>query len=133
EASREEEVNPHSFIDPAVGIKMAEDMRDAFMQVDPDHKDEYEARATAYLERLHELDQEYEKRLGELPEENKILVTSECAFQYMLHHYGLEEQCIWKVDTEENGSPQQLKSLITFIEENHVPILFVESNVDTRP
>src|SRR5699024_7385439 len=74
-----------------------------------------------------------EERLGALPEENKILVTSECAFQYMLDRYGLEEACIWKVDTEENGSPQQIKSLISFIQDNNVPVLFVESNVDTRP
>src|SRR5699024_12827926 len=32
----EEEINPHSFIDPANGIKLAEDMRDALMEVDPD-------------------------------------------------------------------------------------------------
>src|SRR5699024_3565837 len=41
----EEEINPHSFIDPANGIKLAEDMRDALMEVDPDHADAYEERA----------------------------------------------------------------------------------------
>ena len=28
---RDEEINPHAFIDPAVGVKMAEDMRDALI------------------------------------------------------------------------------------------------------
>lgn len=133
EATREEEVNPHSFIDPVVGIHMAEDMRDAFIEVDPDNKDYYEERATEYLERLSEIDKEYEERLGALPEENKVLVTSECAFQYMLDRYGMEEGCIWKIDTEENGSPEQITSLVKFIDENNVPLLFVESNVDSRP
>ncbi|MGM8364527.1 metal ABC transporter solute-binding protein, Zn/Mn family [Virgibacillus sp. W0181] len=132
-ATKEEEVNPHTFIDPAAGIKMAEDMRDAFMEVDPDNKDYYDDRATEYLERLRAIDQDYEERLGEIPEENRVLVTSECAFQYMLDHYGLEEKCIWKVDTEENGSPQQIKSLVSYIKDHNVPVLFVESNVDPRP
>ncbi len=133
ESTKEEEVNPHSFIDPVVGIHMAEDMRDALMEVDPDNKDYYEENATEYLDRLNEIEQDYEKRLGELPEENKTLVTSECAFQYMLDRYDMGEACIWKVDTEENGSPEQIKSLVSFIKEHNVPILFMESNVDERP
>ena len=133
EATREEEVNPYSFIDPVVGIHMVEDMRDAFIEVDPDNKEYYEERASNYLNRLKEIEKEYEERLGALPEENKILVTSECAFQYMLNRYDMGEACIWKVDTEENGSPEQIKSLVKFIDENNVPVLFLESNVDERP
>src|SRR5699024_5609974 len=133
EATREEEINPHSFIDPNVGIYMVEDMRDIFMDVDPDNKDYYGERANSYLDKLNEIEQEYEDRLGALPEENKILVTSECAFQYRLDRYDMKEGCIWKLDTEENGSPEQMTSLIKFIEDNEVPVLFLESNVDSRP
>src|SRR5699024_5629961 len=48
-------------------------------------------------------------------------------------HYDMDEACIWKIDTEENGSPQQIKSLISFIKDHEVPQLFLESNVDERP
>lgn len=133
EQTREEEVNPHTFIDPTVGIKMAEDMRDAFVKVDPDNTDYYEENAEVYMERLNDLDQQYADKIGELPEDNKTLVTSECAYQYMLDTYGMKEGCIWKIDTEENGSPDQITSLIKFIEENNVETVFVESNVDERP
>lgn len=133
EATKEEEVNPHSFIDPVVGIHMAEDMRDVFIEVDPDNKEYYEERANDYLDRLKEIEKEYDEKLGALPDENKVLVTSECAFQYMLERYDMDEACIWKVDTEENGSPEQITSLIKFIDENSVPVLFLESNVDSRP
>lgn len=133
ESTKEEEVNPHTFIDPTVGILMAEDMRDAFIEVDPDNEDYYTENAEAYIERLKEIDEEYAERIAEIPEEDKILVTSECAFQYMLDTYGMDEACIWKVDTEENGSPEQITSLIKFIEENNVGTLFIESNVEPRP
>ena len=130
---KEEEINPHAFIDPSVGIKMAEDMRDAFIKMDPDNKDNYEKRADAYLSRLKDIDKKYEEMINEIPEEKRILVTSERAFQYMADHYGLKEGYIWAIDTEENGSPEQIKSLIQFIEDNNVPVLFIESNVDRRP
>ncbi|BFH11620.1 zinc ABC transporter substrate-binding protein [Paenibacillus melissococcoides] len=129
----EEEINPHAFIDPAVGIKMAEDMRDALMKKDPARKENYEKRADEYISKLKEIDKEYEEKINSIPEENRILVTSERAFQYMTTHYGLKEAYIWEIDTEENGSPTQIKSLVEFIKEHKVPVLFIESNVDPRP
>lgn len=133
EDGSEEEVNPHSFIDPAVGIKMAEDMRDALMKVSSNNSEQIKAQGDAYVERLKELDREFEERIQSIPEDNRILVTSERAFQYMADHYGLKEGFIWAIDTEENGSPDQIKNLVAFIKENNVPVLFVESNVDPRP
>lgn len=133
EETREEEINPHSFIDPTVGIKMTENIRDALITVDPDNESFYEKNATEYLERLKAMDEQYEEKISALPTENKVLVTSECAFQYMLDTYGMDEACIWKVDTEENGTRTQIEALVSFIEERKVPILFVESNVDERP
>src|SRR5690606_33639451 len=62
-----------------------------------------------------------------------ILVTSERAFQYMASHYGLKEAYIWEIDTEENGSPTQIKNLVDFIKSHDVSVLFMESNVDPRP
>lgn len=129
----EEEINPHAFIDPAVGIKMAEDMRDALMKKDPARKENYQKRADEYISKLKEIDKEYEEKINSIPEENRILVTSERAFQYMTTHYGLKEAYIWEIDTEENGSPTQIKSLVEFIKEHKVPVLFIESNVDPRP
>jgi ABC-type Zn uptake system ZnuABC Zn-binding protein ZnuA len=133
EDGKDEEINPHAFIDPAVGIKMAEDMRDAFIKVDPDNEANYEERAADYLDRLNKVNKEYEEKISDIPEKDRTLVTSERAFQYMADHYGLKEAFIWEIDTEENGSPKQIKSLISYIKEHEVPMLFVESNVDTRP
>ncbi|MUV39124.1 putative periplasmic metal-binding protein [Lentibacillus sp. JNUCC-1] len=129
----EEEINPHAFIDPEVGIKMSEAMIQALGEVDPDRKDFYEKQGEEYINRLKEIDQKYEERINDIPEDKRILVTSERAFQYMADHYGLEEAFIWEIDTEENGSPEQIKNLVSYIKDSEVPVLFVESNVDTRP
>lgn len=133
EDGKEEEINPHAFLDPNVGISMTEKARDALIEIDPDNKDVYEKNAEAYLEKLIDIDEQYKTRIGEIPEENRILVTSERAYQYLADRYGLTEGYIWAIDTEENGSPEQIKSLLAFLEETPPPVLFVETNVDTRP
>lgn len=130
---RDEEINPHAFLDPHVGIKMAENTIDALIEIDPDNEDYYKENGEAYVAQLQEIADEYEEKLGEIPEENRVLVTSEQAYQYMTKRYGLEEGFIWAIDTEENGSPEQIKSLLAFIKEHEPPVLFVETNVDTRP
>lgn len=130
---RDEEINPHAFIDPAVGVKMAEDMRDALVKNHPTNSDKIKELGDTYVQRLKDLDADFEERISTIPEENRILVTSERAFQYLNDHYGLKEAFIWEIDTEENGSPKQIKDLVNFIKSHKVPVLFVESNVDTRP
>lgn len=129
----EKEVNPHAFLDPVVVIQMAENARDALIQVDEKNKEAYEKNAEQLLNKLHALDEEYATKIAEIPQENRVLVTSERAYQYMTKRYGLEEGFIWEIDTEENGTPAQITSLVQFIEENNVPALFVETNVDARP
>src|SRR5690625_589368 len=130
---KEEEINPHAFLDPVVGIQMAENTRDAFIKIDPDNKDIYEKNADQYLAVLKEIDEEYTEKINDIPEENRILITSERAYQYMANRYGLKEGYVWAVDTEENGSPEQIRTLIEFINETNPPVLFIETNVDPRP
>lgn len=133
ESGVEEEVNPHSFLDPQVGIKMAENLRDALMKIDPDNKSIYEENAEKYLGELKDMDAQYKEKIGEISEVDRILVTSERAFQYMTERYGLEEAYVWEIDTEELGTPEQIKSLVDTLKEKQPPVLFLESNVDPRP
>ncbi len=127
------EINPHAFISPHVGIILTENMRDALVEQDPDNAADYEERAADYLDRLNEMDEKYHDVVNDLPEDKRILVTSERAFQYMTKEYGLKEGFIWALDTEDTGSPEQIKSLVEFIDRNNVEVLFIESNVDPRP
>lgn len=133
EDGTDEEVNPHSFLDPMVGIQMAENVRDALVEISPDNKEAFEEGAEKYLAELQAMHEEYETKIGEIPEEDRILVTSERAYQYMADRYGLKEGFIWAIDTEDNGTPEQIKSLVEFVKEEEPPALFVESNVDKRP
>lgn len=132
EDGTDEEINPHSFLDPKVGIAMTENLRDALIEIDPENEDTYSENTVKYLERLNEIDDNYHGAIDSLPEENRILVTSERAFQYMTESYGLREAYIWEIDTEELGTTEQIKGLIDALREENPPYLFLESNVDSR-
>lgn len=127
------EVNPHAFISPVVGLEMAQAVEKALTQADPDNRDFYAENAKVYLNQLHEVEKEYRRQFQQIPQQNRVFIASEQAFQYLNAEYGLKEGFIWAVDTDENGSPDQIKNAIAFVKENNPPVLFVESNVDRRP
>ena len=133
EDGKDEEVNPHAFLSPLVGMQMTQNVIDALVEIDAEHADVYKENGEKLLAKLKEIDTVYKEKIADIPEENRILVTSERAYQYMASDYGLKEGYIWAIDTEENGTPAQIKNLVEFIKENHVEALFVETNVDKRP
>lgn len=128
-----QEINPHAFLSPKVGIIMAENIKKALIATDPENKAFYEKQADAYIAKLTSLEQEYRSKIGELPEAKKVFIASELAFQYLTNEYGLKEGCIWPIDTDKNGTPDQIKAAISFINTYHPAVLFIESNVDRRP
>lgn len=127
------EVNPHAFINPQVGIQMAERIRDALIDVDPAHAEHYRAHAESYLQALREVETRYKTTFADIPSAQRVLMTSEQAFQYLARAYDLREGYIWAIDTDKNGTPAQIKAAIAFVKEHKPPVLFVESNVDRRP
>lgn len=133
EDGTEDEINPHAFLDVHVGMIMVENIRDALITIDQEHKELFEENATNYLAELKEVDQEYQEKIADIPEENRILITSERAYQYMADRYGLDAGYLWEIDTDEQGTPEQITALVRLIKEKQVPALFVETNVDPRP
>lgn len=126
-------INPHAYLSPKLGIQMAEHITEILKAKLPESADQVEKNGQAYISKLEKIDQEYREQIAAIPEERRILMTSERAFQYMAAEYGLDEAYIWALDTEENGAPAQINAAIAEVRENNIPVLFVESNVDTRP
>lgn len=128
-----QEVNPHAFVSPKVGIQMTENILEALIEQMPEKAEYFEQSAADYLKQLQEIDEEYTEGINSIPEENRIFMASEQAFQYMTKEYGLKEGYIWAIDTDENGSPDQIRQTIEFVKQNQPKVLFIESNVDRRP
>lgn len=126
-------INPHAFISPKVGIIMAKNIRDALIASDHANASYYKKNAGDYIDKLKEVDRDYKDKIGKIPEEDRIFMASEQAFQYLTADYGLKEGHIWPIDTDKTGTPDQIKQAIAFVEKYEPPVLFIESNVDRRP
>ncbi|MER2077510.1 metal ABC transporter solute-binding protein, Zn/Mn family [Psychrobacillus psychrotolerans] len=129
---KESEEDPHAWLDVRNGIKYAQNVKNGLIKVDPEHADVYEKNAKEYILKLENLHQEAVKRFSKIPQEQRLLITSEGAFKYFSEAYGFEAAYIWEINAENQGSPEQVKAVVDFIRSKTNPVLFVETSLDPR-
>ena len=125
--------DPHAWLNLENGIIYAQNIAKRLIEKEPDNKTTYEKNLKAYVEKLTALDKEAKEKFNNIPEEKKMIVTSEGCFKYFSKAYNVPSAYIWEINTEEEGTPDQIKSLVEKLRKTKVPSLFVESSVDDRP
>ncbi|GED61455.1 metal ABC transporter substrate-binding protein [Brevibacillus formosus] len=129
---KESEEDPHAWLDVRNGIKYAENAKNALIKVDPAHKETYEQNAKKYIEQLTALHEEAVKQYNQIPKEQRLLVTSEGAFKYFSEAYDFEAAYIWEINSENQGTPEQVTQVVDTIRAKKIPALFVETSIDPR-
>ncbi len=125
--------NPHAWMSPLnVGI-YADNLAEAFAELDPDGADGYRANAAAYKNELAAVQKDLVSSLDALPANERALVTCEGAFSYLARDAGLTERYIWPINAEQQATPQQVAAAIDFVRDNRVPAVFCESTVPDKP
>ena len=125
--------DPHAWLNLEHGMIYAKNIAKQLEAKDPKNKDFYEANLKTYLEKLSKLDKEAKEKFNNIPKEKKTIVTSEGCFKYFSKAYNVPSAYIWEINTEEEGTPDQIKTLVEKLRKTKVPSLFVESSVDERP
>lgn len=125
--------NPHAWMSPANALVYVENIRKALVKVDPDNEEVYNRNAAAYSEKIRALDEPVRKKLAEIPEDQRWLVTSEGAFSYLCRDYGLEQLYLWPTNADAQGTPQQVRRVIDTVREKGIPVIFSESTVSDKP
>lgn len=129
---KEGEEDPHAWLDIQNGIQYAENARDAFIEIDPEHQDVYEQNAEAYISQLEELHQEAIDQYSKIPQDERVFVTSEGAFKYFSKAYDFQAEYIWEINQENQGTPNQITRVLDIIEEQNIEGLFLETSIDPR-
>ncbi|UEJ82765.1 metal ABC transporter substrate-binding protein [Brachybacterium halotolerans subsp. kimchii] len=125
--------NPHAWMSPKNVQTYVDNMVEAFSGLDPEHAEDYEKNGETYKRQLQDVQDSLTDELAELPKNQRALVSCEGAFSYLARDAGLTEKYIWPVNAEQQATPQQITSVIEFVQENDVPAVFCESTVSDKP
>lgn len=125
--------NPHAWMALDSALIYVDNIATALSEVDPDNAATYAANAEAYKTRIAEVIGPLRDAARALPEDRRWLVSSEGAFSYLARDFGLSELYLWPINSDGQGTPQQVRALIDSMRENGAPVIFSESTVSDRP
>lgn len=121
--------NPHAWMSPQNALIYVENIRKAFVELDPDNAEIYNTNAAAYSEKLAAIDGVLQTELARVPEKQRYLVSCEGAFSYLTQDYGLKEIYMWPINAEQQFTAKQVRAVIEQVTENNAPTIFCESTV----
>lgn len=120
-------VDPHTWVSPKSALRMAENIRDAFVQADGAHQAAYDSRFEALKGKLATLDAEFAQKLA--PYKGRDFVVSHQAFGYLARDYGLNQTAIMGLSPDAEPRAQDMIRIINFIKEKQIKAIFFEELV----
>lgn len=124
--------NPHAWMSTASALIYVENIRKALAAADPANAETYAKNAATYSAQIKAMDAPLRARLDKVPSEKRWLVSSEGAFSYLTRDYGWREAYLWPINSDEQGTPQQVRRLIDLVRKNKIPAVFSESTISDR-
>ena len=127
----ESERDPHVWMDPAQIEARLKGLSDRLAEADPAHAAAYRERASAYADRLLELDAQIRRRLADIPPARRKLVTSHDSLGHFARRYRLEfVGAPFGVAPDSAPSAEAVADLIDRVERERVPAVFAEDTDD---
>ena len=130
--TNQSEQDPHAWLDLGNGIRYVETITAVLKAKDPKHANYYQERSDTYLAKLKKLDAAAKEKFLDIPEKQRLLVTSEGAFKYFSKAYHVIPAYIWEINTESQGTPDQMAEVLSKIKASEVKGLFVETSVSPK-
>lgn len=131
-AAYENAYDPHIWFDVTIWESAVGTIRDTLVERDPANAATYQANAENYLAELAELHQYVLDQTGQVPPEQRVLITAHDAFEYFARAYGFEVRGLQGISTAAEAGTADVQALADFIVERRIKAIFIESSVPRR-
>ena len=124
--------DPHVWFDPLLWKLAFQRIADVLSERFPEKRDLFQKRASRAVARSEELHRWIERRVAELPEPSRILVTAHDAFAYFAKRYGFRLHGLQGINTQAEMSIARLNRIAELVERHGVKAVFVENTVSPK-
>lgn len=125
--------NPHAWMSTENALIYIDNIRQAFVAMDPKNKAIYNLNASAYAREVSDIKAKLEVMLAGIPADKRYLITSEGAFSYLAKDLNMQEVYLWPMNADQQGTPQQVRKVIDTVRANNIPVVFSESTISAKP
>jgi zinc transport system substrate-binding protein len=122
--------DPHVWLDPIRSITIAENIKNALVDMKPEQKQTFEDNFSMLKTELEELDKEFKSMVDN--SKTKTFVVSHSAYGYWQDVYGLEQIGINGLSPTNEPSQKQLSAIIDLVRKNDLKYVFFEQNLQNK-
>ena len=98
----------------------------------PGMKAYFEANTETYSQRLDSLGNWVREQMSQIPEKQRVLITAHDAFGYFGRAYKIDVKGLQGISTLSEFGLRDITELVTFIVENRIKAVFIETSVSER-
>lgn len=124
--------DPHAWMDVSNALTYIQNIKNALIKLSPADKNVYEENYKSYKTKLIDLDKYIKERIQEIPEQQRVLITSHDAFAYYGKRYGLTLEAIQGMSTEAEAQTSDIVRIGNVIQKSKVPAIFIESTINPK-
>lgn len=124
-----DDTDPHIWLDLVYAEYQVNEIRDAFIEADPDNEESYNQNAENFVGELQELNAEYNEAFEGA--ENRNFVVQHEAFSYLANRYDLNQVSIGGLSTQVEPSPSRIVEVGNLVEEYDVPVIYYQEGSDS--
>ena len=125
--------NPHAWMSIKNAIIYANNILTILVEMDPKNSEFYSNNFRIYSDKLNKIRKEVHKKLEFIDRDKRFLVTSEGAFSYLAKDLNMQEIYIWPMNSDRQGTPQQIRKVIDRVVKENILVIFSESTVSDKP
>lgn len=124
--------DPHIWFDIELWKGVVKAVSTQLQEEYPEFKADFQTNEAAYLKKLDDLQSYAEKRVNEIPQQQRILVTAHDAFNYFGRSQAFEVRGLQGLSTDSEYGVKDVQEMVDFLVENKIKALFIESSVSDK-
>lgn len=122
--------DPHVWLDPIYSIKLAKNIEQALITLNPKAKADFEKNYQALEKDLKELDTSLKQTASE--GKHKEFIVSHAAYGYWEQRYGLKQLAVSGLSPSQEPSQKQLNALIQHVKSKNIQYVLLENNASDK-
>ncbi|RXI99542.1 ABC transporter substrate-binding protein [Anaerobacillus alkaliphilus] len=121
------EQDPHVWLDPIRSIKLAENIKDALVELLPEGAEVFESNFQTLKSQLEELDSQFKAMLQDVS--NDTIVVSHAGYGYWTDRYGIKQVGISGISPTNEPSIRQITQVVEYMKKHNVNYVIFEQNI----
>lgn len=124
------DIDPHVWLDPILSITLAENIKNALIELNPEGEKTFEGNFQQVKSQLEELDKSFTDLVTH--SDKKELLVSHAAYGYWEHRYGIKQISVLGLSPTEEPSQKELQTIIETAKEHNLTYIIFETNVSSN-